>query len=784
MKKVIQSFKRSIWLEILFISLVFCAVFMDAARAAEITGFSTASNVTVSKKFNGTAIFKTNQIQIGSSTTFAWAHGTLQIGDSFYLGTREAPGRFVNYSNPDDLATFSRATTTGFGYLESVTYDDIHDRIYAFARTASTSYASMALLSINPHNINDWQVVFSPGQSYGGSPAIVTDGTYVYLVLYTNPAYFFKIRISDWTRVKTQIWTGSSSGHAATLVKYADRTELFFTANGTGAIPGKFAKVNPVDLSYVEIPNLVQKLTDDIYCRKISEAGSYCYVSTESLTDPKLMMVDTATMTKTDYLAPSSYGVFSDGVNLYNLNLNGGIFRYPNFDLTSPKIYEFPGEIPNEFFYTSTGKKFFTNWAANSYLKEYAETADVASANALTLNWSSTPVVPSYDIYTSTDGVTYTFNQLATSSSVSFSTLAPDTQYWFKVMATGTDPGYYSVRTAAFIPASLPVVNNIAFSSAESTSIPITWSGNGTEYYIKSDISSSSTGWISGNSYTFNGLTCGNSYHYQIKARNFDGVESDYTDINARTCYTEISSSVISNPVFLPAAIGDGAREQTIEMNKSGSLGIIGNQGINYLSYINSNADFDVKPSSADQITNHHLIINNLDLYYNTIQLEIQSMPQNYNLKVGDAVQIDLDNDKINDLEIKFTNIWISRAELTIKSLWNASAGKAENIIKESAVKQEVAGRKVVKQDMIKQKYLFKRNFSQGMVGEDVKELQKFLNANNFIIAKNGFGSPGNETNTFGPATKSALIKFQASIKIFPSSGYFGPITRGKINQN
>ncbi|OGG44176.1 hypothetical protein A2841_03085 [Candidatus Kaiserbacteria bacterium RIFCSPHIGHO2_01_FULL_48_10] len=60
--------------------------------------------------------------------------------------------------------------------------------------------------------------------------------------------------------------------------------------------------------------------------------------------------------------------------------------------------------------------------------------------------------------------------------------------------------------------------------------------------------------------------------------------------------------------------------------------------------------------------------------------------------------------------------------------------------------------------------------------------LQKFLNAQGFIIATSGAGSPGNESSTFGAKTKAALAKFQAANGISPAAGYLGPKTRAMIN--
>ncbi|MES2223942.1 MAG: Ig-like domain-containing protein [Patescibacteria group bacterium] len=77
--------------------------------------------------------------------------------------------------------------------------------------------------------------------------------------------------------------------------------------------------------------------------------------------------------------------------------------------------------------------------------------------------------------------------------------------------------------------------------------------------------------------------------------------------------------------------------------------------------------------------------------------------------------------------------------------------------------------------------YKFTRNLKIGMTGEDVRELQKFLNKVGFTVSASGPGSSGYETNRFGQATKTALIKFQKSKGLSPSLGYFGPKTRQAV---
>lgn len=84
----------------------------------------------------------------------------------------------------------------------------------------------------------------------------------------------------------------------------------------------------------------------------------------------------------------------------------------------------------------------------------------------------------------------------------------------------------------------------------------------------------------------------------------------------------------------------------------------------------------------------------------------------------------------------------------------------------------------------------FGRTLSLGSRGEDVRELQKFLNIDSeTTVATSGAGSVGNETNYFGPATKRAVIKFQEKYRndilkpagLSAGTGFFGSGTRAKV---
>jgi peptidoglycan hydrolase-like protein with peptidoglycan-binding domain len=85
----------------------------------------------------------------------------------------------------------------------------------------------------------------------------------------------------------------------------------------------------------------------------------------------------------------------------------------------------------------------------------------------------------------------------------------------------------------------------------------------------------------------------------------------------------------------------------------------------------------------------------------------------------------------------------------------------------------------------------FTRDLMIGSQGDDVKSLQIFLNSHGFIVSESGAGSPGNETNYFGNATKSAVIRFQETysdailkpLGLTAGTGLFGEGTRGFVRE-
>jgi peptidoglycan hydrolase-like protein with peptidoglycan-binding domain len=74
----------------------------------------------------------------------------------------------------------------------------------------------------------------------------------------------------------------------------------------------------------------------------------------------------------------------------------------------------------------------------------------------------------------------------------------------------------------------------------------------------------------------------------------------------------------------------------------------------------------------------------------------------------------------------------------------------------------------------------FSQNHQMWDQGADILALQQFLNSNGFLLASSGTGSPGHETEIFGPRTYQALKQFQSAHGL-PATGYLGPLTRAAI---
>lgn len=332
----------------------------------------------------------TYTINKSTTSSFSWPHGTVQVGNKFYLATRTNPSTITVFNDPNDLTNSQTVTLTGHQNVDSMIYDSVHNKLYANAYDAAFYQGARktTILQIDPDNIANWSMVYDEGVVlYTDGPfPIVTDGTYVYGATYawTGPSKFFKIRISDWTRVAVRNWTSRIAAHSATLIQYSDRSEMYVT-NIFGNLvvntpqPTTFAKVNLSDLSYTNLSLGLTSTgntgtTDDMACSYVNDSGATCYaVSDQTMVREVGYKIDTATMTVTEFSINNegSYGSYVYNNDLYVLDSLNKIIRYKNLDTTTPEVFAIPSITPNEFFTSSDGKLFVSDWKSPSQLIEF-----------------------------------------------------------------------------------------------------------------------------------------------------------------------------------------------------------------------------------------------------------------------------------------------------------------------------------------------------------------------------------------------------------------------------
>ncbi|MEI6528790.1 MAG: chitobiase/beta-hexosaminidase C-terminal domain-containing protein [Candidatus Falkowbacteria bacterium] len=335
------------------------------------------ANAYKSSYSNFATISSSYKINQSTGGLFANPHGTVRVGNKFFIGSRTNPATITVFNNPNDLSDYQTVTLTGHSNLDYLIYDDVNDKLYASCYDGEAYQVphKMTILKINPNNLNDWSVVYNNAFLWSDwSAPIVTDGTYIYGATFNvDPAQLFKIRISDGFLVTWRGWTGVYYPHAAAIVKYAGRSEMYITS--VFDAPNRFAKVNLSNLTFTSVSmGTNDYLTDDIACRYMDDTGSICYMGTdEGSVSPLGYKMDTRTMATSTFSigGANTYGMFIKDNDLYAMGINDTLVRYKNFNTAAPEIFSTPGITPNEMLYSTDGKMFITDWSASSRLVEF-----------------------------------------------------------------------------------------------------------------------------------------------------------------------------------------------------------------------------------------------------------------------------------------------------------------------------------------------------------------------------------------------------------------------------
>jgi hypothetical protein len=150
--------------------------------------------------------------------------------------------------------------------------------------------------------------------------------------------------------------------------------------------------------------------------------------------------------------------------------------------------------------------------------------------------------------------------------------------------------------------------------------------------------------------------------------------------------FERVLSEFSSAPISTPPGVGTGARDSGIigasNIGQSINVGEIDSPGVNVLTYIRSKNNFTAPQSSNNwNLVNQSFQITNLDLFNNIATIVIPSESITLTLKKGESKEVDLDKDKINDIKVTFTDVYVNRAEITVKSLSeiNKTSAKSES---------------------------------------------------------------------------------------------------------
>lgn len=133
--------------------------------------------------------------------------------------------------------------------------------------------------------------------------------------------------------------------------------------------------------------------------------------------------------------------------------------------------------------------------------------------------------------------------------------LIPNTYYAYRMSATdGVGLTSATATGSAYTLANVPVSPTTTVIS--NSSILLSWDNNsnsaGTEYYAENSTSAFNSGWVTGTSTLFTGLTCGTSYTFHVKARNASGTQTAYS-----TSVSPSASPCNNNP-GAPSSLGYG----------------------------------------------------------------------------------------------------------------------------------------------------------------------------------------------------------------------------------
>lgn len=312
------------------------------------------------------------------------SHAAIAVNNKLYGGACSR-WRYV-FNDPDnDLTNF---TTASFGAGS----DAIADGCYSTEFTQSIFYISTTnVYKVDIGNFTSSSVVYSgnpiPLSDGVRLPTIKASGSYVFVGANTVPPYFLKIDINTGTLVQNQLWSDVRFGtnvngcHASTLSE--DLKWVYFGAPGGALVGDGIAKVSTSDITNYTSSGPIFKyfggvsssfgMSDDMvylngYVYAVSEAGLGGIAGYTLKINADTLI--TSSTNREDGIG-NSFGIFTDGINIYKCINGEGMTVYINGDLNSPRRFAFDSGStsisPNEMWITDGGRLIVTDWVGSGF---------------------------------------------------------------------------------------------------------------------------------------------------------------------------------------------------------------------------------------------------------------------------------------------------------------------------------------------------------------------------------------------------------------------------------
>lgn len=358
---------------------------------------------------------------------------------------------------------------------------------------------------------------------------------------------------------------------------------------------------------------------------------------------------------------------------------------------------------------------------------------------------------------------TLTWAQLGSGSATTTTGLTPNTQHIIDVAAVNNDntaTTTYGATTTSYTLASVP--SALTFTNDnQARTITVSWTGDGTNYYVQNVTNNTNSGLIATKSYISTGLGCNGTYGFRIYSTNVSGASSAFsaTTTDTLTCIAAGGSGGGSTPPPNPPSV-----TSTQAATSTGAT--------------------VVTPPGSGQTP----AIVTLPPEANAVAVSRQQSKVN-RFKFNAALKLGSSGANVEQLQTllkelgfftppkttKFFGSVTKAALIAYQKANNLSATGLLDASTRSALQNESENQVEAPTATAPSNVQFKNILKLGSVGDEVKQLQEKLK-------ELGFFNFPTATGYFGTATREAVIKFQKAKGLAPFPGLVGPGTRAALN--